>query len=665
MEHTIEILHGILLLLVLSVGAVAAFRTFNLPPILGYLLVGALTGPNALELVKENEDFAFMGEVGVVFLLFAIGLEFSLRQFMAMRRTILGLGGMQVILATLSGLAVLVFFGMQWKGALIAAGAMAMSSTAIVVKQLTDQAEMRARHGQLALGILLFQDIAVVPFLVIIPILSGENAESKTLLEILLNIGAAAGLFAFMLMVGFYTLRPLFHYISRAQSTELFNITVLLVALTSAWVTASLGLSLALGAFLAGMLLSETEYKHQIESEIRPFRDILMGIFFITVGAKLNITVLPELWKPILLLVLGLTIGKTLLVAVLARACSANNGDALRTGMVLAQGGEFGFALLALALSNGMLTANESQAVLAAIIISMALSPIIIRYNDTLTKKLLTDTYLRQRYKEAHNFSLEVKDVEDHVIICGYRRMGQGLARLLDAQGIPYIALDLDPSIVQAASDAGDSVWFADAARPEILIAAGLYRARMVIITVIDIEVAKYIVEAVRKKKADIPILVRTRDDRLTPALESLAATVLHEPLEATVMVAERMLQQLGAAPDELLEVTAHIRQDNYKFLRSYYHGDKAKTLQNRSETFLHTFTLNSGNYACDKAISELRLDRFKVSIKTLRRGDIRGDHPDQDMILQAGDILVLEGQADHFGEVENVLRNGGKTAKS
>ncbi len=665
MEHTIEILHGILLLLVLSVGAVAAFRTFNLPPILGYLLVGALTGPNALELVKENEDFAFMGEVGVVFLLFAIGLEFSLRQFMAMRRTILGLGGMQVILSTLSGLAVLVFFGMQWQGALIAAGAMAMSSTAIVVKQLTDQAEMRARHGQLALGILLFQDIAVVPFLVIIPVLSGENAESKTLLEILLNIGAAAGLFAFMLMVGFYTLRPLFHYISRAQSTELFNITVLLVALTSAWVTASLGLSLALGAFLAGMLLSETEYKHQIESEIRPFRDILMGIFFITVGAKLNITVLPELWKPILLLVLGLTLGKTLLIAMLARVCSANNGDALRTGMVLAQGGEFGFALLALALSNGMLTANESQAVLAAIIISMALSPIIIRYNDTLTKKLLTDTYLRQRYKEAHNFSLEVKDVEDHVIICGYRRMGQGLARLLDAQGIPYIALDLDPSIVQEASDAGDSVWFADATRPEILIAAGLYRARMVVITVIDIEVAKYIVEAVRKKNTDIPILVRTRDDQLTPALESLAATILHEPLEATVMVAEHMLQQLGAAPEELLEVTANIRQDNYKALRSYYHGDKAKTLQNRSETFLHTFTLNSGNYACDKAIAELRLDRFKVSIKTLRRGDIRGDHPALDMILLAGDVLVLEGQAGHFREAENVLRNGSKTAKS
>lgn len=665
MEHTIDILHGILLLLVLSVGAVAAFRTLNLPPILGYLLVGALTGPHALNWVRENEDFAFMGEVGVVFLLFAIGLEFSVKQFMAMRRTILGLGGMQVIFSTLGGLGMLVFFGMPWRGALIAAGAMAMSSTAIVVKQLTDQAEMRARHGQLALGILLFQDIAVVPFLVIIPVLSGENAATKTTLEILLNVGAAGALFALMLVVGHYTLRPLFHYVSRAQSIELFNITVLLVALTAAWITASLGLSLALGAFLAGMLLSETEYKHQIESEIRPFRDILMGIFFITVGAKLNVMVLPDLWQTILLLVLGLTIGKALLIAVLARTCSANNGDALRTGMVLAQGGEFGFALLALALSNGMLTPNESQAVLAATIISMALSPVIIRYNDTLTKKLLADTYLRQRYKDAHNFSLEVKDVEDHVIICGYRRMGQGLARLLDAQGIPYIALDLDPLIVQETSDAGDPVWFADATRPEILIAAGLYRAKMVIITVIDIEVAKQIAEAARKKKSNIPILVRTRDDRQAPALEALSATVLHEPLEATVMVAETMLHKLGTKSEELLEVIASMRQDNYKLLRSYYHGDKARTLQDRGENFLHTFILHEGNYACGKAIAELNLDRLGVSIKTLRRGDIRGDQPDPEMRLQAEDTLVLEGQADNFKTAENLLRNGSKGSKN
>ncbi|MBJ6611694.1 MAG: cation:proton antiporter [Candidatus Thiothrix moscowensis] len=664
MEHSINILHGILLLLVLSVGAVTVFRRLNLPPILGYLLVGALTGEHALEWIgsDKNGDFAFMGEVGVVFLLFAIGLEFSAKQFMAMRHTILGLGGAQVVLSTLCGIAILSYFGTSWQGSLVAAGALAMSSTAIVIKQLSEQGEMRSRHGQMALGILLFQDIAVVPFLVIIPVLSGENAATQSGAEIALNVSVAALLFVFMLVVGHYTLRPLFQYIARAQSIELFNITVLLVALTSAWITASLGLSLALGAFLAGMLLSETEYKHQIESEIRPFRDILMGIFFISVGSKLNVEVLPELWQPILLLVLGLTIGKGLLIALLVRISANNDRTALRTGMVLAQGGEFGFALLALALSNGMLTSNESQAVLASIIISMVLSPIIIRYNENIASRLLTD---QQHQREAHEFSTAVQEVADHVIICGYRRMGQGLARLLDAQGISFIALDLDPSIVQETRDAGDPVWFADASRPEILEAAGLHRARMVIITVIDIEVAKRITETIRHMHDSIPVLVRTRDERQTEALEALSATVLHEPLEATVMVAERMLQQLGAPPEELLAITADIRRDNYKVLRSYYHGDKAKTLQGRSETFLHTVILQAGDYACEKTIAELHLQRHGVSIKTLRRGDIRGDLPDPDMRLQVGDTLILEGEADHFRVVESILRTGGKINKN
>jgi CPA2 family monovalent cation:H+ antiporter-2 len=662
-EH---LLHNILLLLVLSVAAVAAFRSFNLPPILGYLLVGALTGQYALGWLNDaNEGFVLMGEVGVVFLLFAIGLEFSVKQFIAMRRTILGLGGMQVLLSTLSGLAIFVYFDMSWQGALIAAGALAMSSTAIVVKQLTDQAEMRAKHGQMALAILLFQDIAVVPFLVIIPVLAGDMASAQSATQITLDVLAAMALFATMMVVGHYTLRPLFHYIARAQSTELFNITVLLVALTAAWITESLGLSLALGAFLAGMLLSETEYKHQIESEIRPFRDILMGIFFITVGAKLNVAVLPELWQPILLLVLGLLVGKSLLVAFLARYFSADDGTALRTGLVLAQGGEFGFALMALALTNGLLGAKESQIVLATIIISMALAPLIIRYNDAITKRLLGKSYLRQSHNDTYEVSSAIQELDGHVLICGYRRMGQNLGRLLDQQGVPHAALDLDPLIVQAAWEAGDKVYFADATRPEILLAAGLARARMVIITMTDMEVAKRITESVRNTNADIPILVRIREDSYMEPLLALGATqVLPEMLEATVMIAENMLQQLGMSPDELLPLIEGIRSDGYKSLRSYYHGDKIKPTRIVGETFLHTFVLQPTDSANGKLISELDLERHGFSIKSLRRGDIRGDNPDTTMRLQAGDKLVLEGKADDFRKAENVLRVGGKISK-
>ncbi|OQX01186.1 MAG: potassium transporter Kef [Thiothrix lacustris] len=667
MEH--ELLHNILLLLVMSVGSVAAFRTLHLPPILGYLLVGALAGTHGLEFIHEPKRLDFMGEVGMVFLLFAIGLEFSVKQFMAMRNTIMGLGGLQVVISSLSGMVILLYFGASWQSALVAGGAMAMSSTAIVVKQLNDQAEMRSPHGQAALGILLFQDIAVVPFLVIIPLLAlGDSGSGRSVSELLLTASYYAALLLATLLVGHYTLRPLFQYISRAESLELFNITVLLVALTSAWITFSLGLSMALGAFLAGMLLSETEYKHQIESEIRPFRDILMGIFFITVGMKLDMALLSSLWLPVLLLVMGLTVGKGLLIAVLARLFTRSNSAALRTGLVLGQGGEFGFALLALALDNNVMFERESQTTLAAIVISMAISPLIIRYNEKITTVLLGDTHAKQQFKEAAEVSVAVKEIEDHVILCGYRRMGQNVARFLQEQGVPYIALDLDPGIVEKTWEAGDPVHYADATRPEILLAAGLQRARMVVITVVDIEVAKRVVEAVRLKRADIPVLVRTRDERHLQALVRLGATtVLPESLEATLMITQRIVEQLGFSPDEVFEMTEKIRRDSYRALHSYYHGAQDKPEQNnKAATFLHTFTLHEHDYSVGKRISELGLERFTVHIKALRRGEIRGEQPSPEIFLQNGDVLVLEcGKADGFKDVENVLRTGGKLAKT
>ncbi|WGZ89837.1 MAG: cation:proton antiporter [Candidatus Thiocaldithrix dubininis] len=670
LEHSTHLLEGILLLLVLSVMSVTAFRTLRLTPILGYLLVGMIAGPYFLDWMRvtQNPAIDFMGEVGVVFLLFAIGLEFSVNQLMAMRRAVLGLGGLQVLLFMAGGWLLLVHFGMSWQGAIIASGALAMSSTAIVVKQLTDQGEMRAQHGQLALAILLFQDIAVVPLLVIMPLLAGNNTANTSLSTWLLDASTVAAIFAVMVMVGHYTLRPLFQYIARAESTELFNLTILLVALTFAWVTQSIGLSLALGAFIAGMLLSETEYKHHIESEIRPFRDILMGIFFITVGAKLNLKVIPDLWQPILWLVLSLTVGKTLLIAALTRLFVPSNGVAMRTGLVLAQGGEFGFALMALALSNKLITSMEAQAVLAAIVISMAISPLIIRYNDKITKLLFGDSYLKQQRRDAHAFGLAVQAVDDHVILCGYRRMGQNIGHFLQEQGIPYIALELDPKIVNEAWEAGDNVYYADATRPEILGAAGLYRARLIVITVADVEIAKRIVEAARKKRGSIPILVRTRDDTHMQELEELGATdVLPETLEATVMIVERLLGRLGLSPDEMFRMVEKVRADGYQTLRSYFHGDKPKPSPKKGESFLQTYSIRESDYAVGKTIEELHLDRVQVNIKALRRGEIRGEHPAASMRLEALDILILEGKADHFKEVEQLLRHGTelKTKKS
>lgn len=664
MEHGADILPAILLLLVLSVGAVAAFRTFSLPPILGYLMVGAITGEHALGWLSNSHAIEFMGEIGVTFLLFAIGLEFSIKQLLAMRRTVLGLGGSQVVGSILAGMALLILFDWSWQSALVAAGAMALSSTAIVIKQLNDQGEMRVEHGQLSIGILLFQDLAVVPLLIMIPLLAMDSAGSDTttlglFLEVI--ISAASLIVAFL--AGHYALRPLFQYIANAQSVELFNITILLVALTAAWITQSLGLSLALGAFIAGMMLSETEYKHQIESEIRPFRDILLGIFFITVGAKLDFSVIPSLWLPILLLVLGLTVGKALFIALLTHLFGSSKGTSFRTGLALAQGSEFGFALLALALNYKVVGNNEAQIVLTAIVISMALSPIIIRYSDSITKKLFADSYLKQRYKAAHDFSLEVKEVENHVIICGYRRVGQSIGRFLHDQGIDYIALDLDAKIVQEAWDAGEQVYYADATRPEILIAAGIYRARLVVITTAETEAALHITEAARKKAPNVPIIVRTYDDSPMESLEQAGATeVLPENLEATLMITERVLHRLGTSAHEIMQITESIRAEDYRPLQSFFHGEQHKNRNlPMSESFLHTVILEEGNFAINKAIADLNLAPFGIIVKSIRRGGIRGNMPTPDTVLKSQDILILEGEHERFKKAEAVIRRGPK----
>lgn len=664
MEHSTNLLEGILLLLVMSVASVAAFRTFKLPPILGYLLVGALSSEHALGWLPENHSIEFMAEVGVVFLLFAIGLEFSVTQFLAMRRTVLGLGGLQMLLSTLVGFVLLNYLNVSWEGAIIAAGAMALSSTAIVVKQLTDQGEIHERHGQLALGILLFQDIAVVPFLIAIPLLSHNTAADPDLVVMGLNALGNILVLALMLFTAHYVLRPLFQKVANAQSVELFNITVLLVALTSAWVTQSLGMSLALGAFLAGMMLSETEYKHQIETEIRPFRDILMGLFFITVGAKLNLSVLPELWLSILWLLLGIILIKAIIVAGLVRLFKNSKGVSVRTGLVLAQGGEFGFALLSLALSNRLLTQDEVQAALAAIVISMALAPLIIRSNDKVTRKLLSDSYLKQRYKDVHAFSREVKEVDNHVIICGYRRVGQGLARLLQEQGVSYLGLELDSKIVTEAWEAGETVYYADASRTEILMAAGIQRARLVVITITAPEIAQQITEAARKKNKSIPIIVRARDDTYLETLIQLGATeVLPESLEASVMVAQRVLEKLELPNEEIEQVVNRIRVEGYHQLKSFFHGLTQKATS-KSETFLHSIVLQETDKAVGKRIADLNLASMDITLKALKRGEIRGDQPSPEMILQAEDTLIIEGKVDRFKEIEKKIHGERKETK-
>src|SRR3954447_5241590 len=507
-----------LLYLLAAVLGVVAFRSLKLPPMLGYLVVGVLIGPHALALGGHSEALRHLGEFGVVFLMFVIGLEFNLHKLRAMRQHVFGLGLSQVTLTIVLGAAGSLFLAalaptlwkMEWRTAVALSGALAMSSTAIVVKMMSDRLELESEHGKRVMGVLLFQDLAVVPLLVLIPALGSPP-------EVLLREVGIAGLKAVLLIAlllsgGQRAMRWWLTLVARRKSDELFVLNLLLVTLGLAWLTQLAGLSLALGAFIAGMLISETEYKHQVEADIRPFHDVLLGLFFITIGMLLDWRPVAERWAMVLLLVTAPVAFKLLLVTTLAKGFGASMGVSLRTGLYLAQAGEFGFVLLALAFGNGLVPPAVLNPILASMVISMLATPFIIQWSNRIVMKLVASEWLLQSLQMTQIARRSI-NANKHVIICGYGRCGQNLARMLEQERIPYIALDLDPDRVRQAAAAGDSVVFGDASRLQALIAAGLARASAVVITYLDVPGALKVLDKARTHAPQVPVIVRTQDD--------------------------------------------------------------------------------------------------------------------------------------------------------
>ncbi|MEM7466277.1 MAG: cation:proton antiporter [Pseudomonadota bacterium] len=538
------LLTELLSLLGLSVVAVATVSWLRLPSVIGYLFVGVFVGPHAIGLIEHSETTHTLGEVGVAFLLFAIGLEFSIPQFLKMRHVLVWLGATQVILGTVSGAAIAMAIGMPMASAIIVGGALSMSSTAIVIKQLTDQGELALRHGNLSLGVLLFQDLAAVPFLVIIPLLADPSEQAMlTVLGIALMKGAAV--FAVMLLLGVRILRPLFQKVANTQSPELFTLTVLFVSSCAAWFTNAVGLSLALGAFIAGMMLSETEFRHHIDNELRPFRDLLLGVFFITVGMQLDLIVIFNQLHWIALLVFGLTIGKGGLIALLTFAYNKNTRVASRVGMVLGHGGEFGLALLALALSTGIVESTDNQIILASIVISMFIAPLLVRYNESLSARFeIAPPDVHDRVEEI---AASTEKNDEHVIIFGFGRVGSQMAGILKEDQVQYVALDNNPQVVKIAWEDDEPVYYGDGTNPHVLHALGINRASAVVISFNDEDLAVRVLQQIKTMAPNIPVLVRSYDDSsLHRLLAAGASEVLPETFETSLMLTLNLLLTLG-----------------------------------------------------------------------------------------------------------------------
>ena len=652
-----HILVLILLLLAASVVVVIACRLLRLPPLLGYLVVGIVVGPHAMAWVPDNAAVRDLAEFGIVFLMFSIGLEFSLPQLKTMSRAVFGLGLAQVSLTTVLAMVVLHFLNYGWLAGFALGGALAMSSTAIVSKLLAERNELGTPHGRDVMGVLLFQDLAVVAFLIATPTLAEGGTDLWKALAI--AAGKAAAALAVILFFGQKPMRAWFTLIARLRSPELFMLNVLLVTLGLATATELAGLSYALGAFLAGMLIAETEYRYQVEEDIKPFRDVLLGLFFVTVGMYLDLRNVGANIGWVLALLVGPVVIKVALAVLLARAFGATLGTALRTGFYLGQAGEFAIVLLAMAsVDLGIIEATLSQLILAAMVLSMLAAPFVIQFADPLVRRLTANDWLA-RAAQVTQIAAQTMARSDHIIICGYGRSGQNLGRLLDAEEIPFLALDSDPERVREAAD-GTSVVYGDAARREALVAAGLHRARAIAVTFANTPAALKILNHVRQERPDLPVIVRTLDDaELDRLLKAGAAEVVPEVLEGSLMLATHSLLLLGVPLGRVLARIRAIREERYSLFRGFFHGatdtaDAAENLQSR----LHTILLTGRSKAVGRSLAEINLGTL-VEVTGVRRHGSRPVVPQPHDLFEEGDVLVLLGKPADLAIAERRFHRG------
>ena len=654
-----------LLYLLAAVVGVVVSRSLKLPPMLGYLVVGVIIGPNALALGNNPEGVRHLGEFGVVFLMFVIGLEFNLPKLRAMRRHVFGLGMVQVVLtillATVGSLFLSVLaptlWHMSWQTALALSGALAMSSTAIVVKLMSERLELESEHGKRVIGVLLFQDLAVVPLLVLIPAL-GSPPE-----QLLLALGVAslkaAAVITLLLVGGQRVMRWWLTIVARRKSEELFVLNLLLITLGLAWLTELAGLSLALGAFIAGMLISETEFKHQVETDIRPFHDVLLGLFFISIGMLLDWRLVAEHWGLVLLLLTVPVLFKLLLVTAPARLLGASMGVSLRTGLYLAQAGEVGFVLLTLGQQNGLVPARLLNPILASMVLSMVATPFIIMYSNRIVLKLVAGEWLQQSLQMT-SIARKSINTSKHVIICGYGRCGQNLARMLEREGIPYLALDLDPDRVRQATAAGDSVAYGDAARLQALMAAGLARASAVVVTYLNVNSAFKVLSHTRAHAPQVPVIVRTLDDTNLEQLQAAGATeVVPETLEASMMLASHALALVGVPMRRVIRIVQEQRDARYSLLRGYFHGADDDTVKEREQERLSTVTLPPDASAIGRPLPQFAFNALGVRIASLRRANGQSVPLDGQPLLLDGDALVLSGVPESLALAEEKLLHG------
>lgn len=649
MEHSFLI--KILLMLMIAIVAIAMFRRLGLPAILAYLVTGALSGPSVFNWFSQQQIHS-VAELGVVLLMFSLGLEFSLPRLWAMRRTVFGLGSAQVFVTVLLSMCISLMMGLSINESIIVGAAIALSSTAIVLKLLNEQGWLRRRHGELSVSVLLFQDLAVVPLLILMPLLAsdGEPLSWQSI-----GLAMVEGVFAFIALMAFgkWALPKLFDEVARSRSNELFVLSTLVVALVTGAVTQWLGLSMALGAFMAGMLLGESQYKRQLEADIRPFRDLLMGLFFISIGMLLDFGLVVDFWWQVLLLVVAVIVAKALIVYGLLRAAKESFRTSVASAISLAQVGEFSFVVLALAVNYQLLEITVSTKLVMVAVLSMAIAPWLVKHSVDIARRLQGSRFKSELEGQGIPPMEHSKDL---VLILGYGRVGQTIARFMKTEAVPYLVLDLDPTRVTEARRAGEPVYFGDVAKRAILKQAQIRQAKLIVITFSSARVLDEVLPLCRQLAPDANILVRTRDDEGMEALEQAGASqVIPESLEGSLMLVSQVLYQCGVPLTRILKRLEYERRNHYQYLHGFFSGEETDfTLE-----LLHAVALPKGAQVVGQTLADIPWQELRVELRAVRRAGAEVESPDLTWLIRPGDILILLGKPRRVEKAEHFLLQG------
>ncbi len=553
----------VLVFLLAAVAVVPIFHRIKISPILGYLAAGMLIGPYGFAIIGDTKSAHTLAEFGVVFLLFMIGLDLSLARLRKLGHYVFGLGFLQFLISGLAIGFVAYLFGIEIKAVVIIGGALALSSTAFVLQLLLERGERATRFGFISFSILLFQDLAVVPMLILVTTMSQENTSFVSAFSLAILQATIALIFTFW--VGRLVLRPIFRVIASAKSSELFVAMTLLTVLGTGWLLSLTGLSMALGAFLAGLLLAETEYRHQVEADIKPFRGLLLGLFFMTIGMSIDIALIVSSFWLIIVLVVALLLGKTIITAILCRIFGLSNGISIKTGLALSQSGEFGFVIFGAAGALNLIPMQIVQILLAVIALSMVATPALVQLGARISRVL--EQRGKEELGEGENIA-QIEKAQKHVLIAGFGRVGQTIAKVLSDADISYVAIDFDNKRVAQCRAKGMPIYYGDAGRLSVLKAAGVENASAIAITLDQDKIVNQIVKELRNAYPDLAIFVRAKDMKHLRRLEAHGASaIVPETAEASLQLGAIMMNSLGISSDLSTVIVQNYRQDDYALL--------------------------------------------------------------------------------------------------